>query len=226
MWADAHARLLSDPSGRAKGGFAPELSQRTGCTRRGRPLDTRRGAWHIADMPPNRPRLRDRAAVAALLLAWTFPVLWHGVVSRRALPGEPRALHTCHDIACLFSDRPRVWHSFYVQVRGPGRPGWQTLELAPYFPMQPFGHRTRLHRYLIDWGEGHAAARAELAAWFFARHAALHPDARQPDELRFVMTWSAPSPERPPQGAWAPPPFEALPANRVRVLSMHRREGA
>ncbi len=170
------------------------------------------------------PALRDRLAVLAFLGLWLGPVLWHGAVSQAPLPGDPLVLHRCHDIACLFTRRPATWNAYYVQVRRAGVPTWTTLELTPYFPMHPFGYRTRLHRFLIDWGPENQRGRDELAAWLFERHRQLHPDAPQPAELRFVWTWLAPQVDRPPTGAWHPPPVEKLAANRMRVLSVHRPE--
>lgn len=162
--------------------------------------------------------------VGLFLVLWAFPVLWHGAVSQKRLPGDPRWLHGCHDIACLFSDRPSAWHTYYVQVRV-GEGPWQTLELAPYFAMEPFGYRTRLHRFLINWGTGHEERRAELAAWLFERHRALHPEARQPTALRFAYTWTVPRADAPPQGRWRAPRIEEVAANRLRVLSVHTPEG-
>jgi hypothetical protein len=163
------------------------------------------------------------AAVAAFLVLWAFPVLWHGAVSGRPLPGDFRRLHTCHDVACLFSDRPTAWNTYYVQVRRFGGL-WETLDTGPYFAMEPFGHRTRLHRFLINWGPDAKARRAELAAWLFERHRQLHPEARQPTALRFMYTWTVPDPGSPPQGAWRSPKIEEVPPNRLRVLSVHTPE--
>ncbi len=169
------------------------------------------------------PRPLHRLLVAVFLLGWLVPVLWHGAVSQRRLPGEPRLLHDCHDIACLFTKRPPSWNSYYVQFRG-ATPDWQTVDVHEYFPMEPFGKRSRLHRYLVDWGPERERGRAEVAAYMFRRHRELHPERRQPDELRFIWTWTAPRSDRPPEGAWQPPPVESLPANRMRVLSVHRAE--
>ena len=194
-----------------------------------------RDAPNVPDVPPavpagppaspSAPWIWDRLCVALFLLFWLFPVFWHGAVTRRPLPLDPRYLHSCHDIACLFTTRPATWNAYYVQVRSPGRPDWQTLDTREYFPMEPFGHRTRLHRYLIDWGNKNGQrGRDEVAAFLFRRHRELHPELRQPGELRFVWTWFAPLTDRPPPGQWNPPPVEQLPANRMRILSLHRPE--
>ena len=80
--------------------------------------------------------MRDRLCVAAVLLAWHLPVLYHGVVSPRPLPGVPWNLHRCHDITCLFTDKPSARSHYYVQVRRVGRPDWQTLDISEHFPMR------------------------------------------------------------------------------------------
>jgi len=175
------------------------------------------------DAAPPAPRPWDRLWVALFLVFWLFPIVWHGAVSRKPLPIDPPLLHTCHDIACLFTIRPGTWNAYYVQVRSPGVPDWQTLDSREYFPMEPFGHRTRLHRYLIDWGTKQGQrGREEVAAFLFRRHRELHPDRRQPGELRFVWTWFSPLTDRPPPGRWDPPPVDKLPANRMRILSVHQ----
>lgn len=160
-------------------------------------------------------------AVVAFLVLWAFPVLWHGV-SARPLPGDFRRLHICHDVACLFSERPTAWNTYFVQVRRDG-PVWETLDISPYFAMEPFGHRTRLHRFLINWGLGPPGdrRREELAQWFFARHRALFPTLVQPTALRFASTQTVPDPARPPTGAWRPPTIDEVAPERLRVLSVH-----
>jgi hypothetical protein len=167
------------------------------------------------------PRLRDRLCVAAVLLAWHLPVLYHGVVSPRPLPGVPWNLHRCHDITCLFTEKPIARHHFYVQVRRVGRPDWQTLDISEYFPMYPFGYRTRLERLLSVWGDEPARGHHELAAWLFARHHAAHPELPRLTELRFLWTWVLLGEDPLPQGAARPPPAESFPYNRRHVLSVH-----
>ncbi|MBL9102707.1 MAG: hypothetical protein JNL82_17305 [Myxococcales bacterium] len=170
-----------------------------------------------------RGGLAGHLAVALFVVAWAFPVLWHGAVSQRRLPGDPQWLHGCHDVACLFSDRPAAWNTYYVQVRFAGGP-WQAFDVAPFFAMEPFGYRTRMHRMLIQWGDRHEERRAELAAWLLARYRALYPEAPQPVALRFAYTWTVPRADAPPQGRWRPPRIEDVAPNRLRVLSVHEAE--
>lgn len=170
------------------------------------------------------PRLRDRLCVAGVLLAWHLPVLYHGVIGPRPLPGVPWNLHRCHDVTCLFTGGPEARHHYYVQTRSPGRPDWRTLDLTEYAPMQPFGYRSRLERLLGVWGTEPALAHREAAAWIFRRHRELHPERPQPSELRFLWTWVLIAEDPAPQGAARPPPAESFPPNRRRVLSTHRAE--
>ncbi|HEY0137577.1 MAG TPA: hypothetical protein VGB85_26010 [Nannocystis sp.] len=170
------------------------------------------------------PRLRDRLCVAAVLLAWHLPVVYHGLVSARPLPGVPWNLHRCHDITCLFDDKPVARHHYYVQVRRIGRPDWQTLDVSELSPMVPFGYRSRIERLLTMWGEKSGLAHRELASWLFRRHRELHPEQPQLTELRFLWTWVLLGEDPLPQGAARPPPAESFPFDRKRVLSVHLPE--
>ncbi len=167
------------------------------------------------------PRLRDRLCIAGVLLGWHLPVAYHGFVSALPLPGVPWNVHRCHDVTCLFDQGPRARHHYYVQVRSVGRPEWVTLDVGEYFPMQPFGYRSRLERLLGAWGDDGGRPHAELAAWLFARHREAHPELPQPSELRFVWAWVLLGVDPPPQGAGRPPPLESFPPQRRKVLSVH-----
>jgi hypothetical protein len=87
--------------------------------------------------------------------------------------------------------------------------------------MEPFGYRTRLHRFLINWGPEAEARREELAQWLFARHRRCF--------RRRVSRRRCGSPTRgrcrthsaAADRAWRPPSIEEVPANRLRVLSVH-----
>lgn len=169
------------------------------------------------------PRARTYAnlCVAGLLLAWHVPALYHGVFGPKPLPGVPWNLHRCHDITCLFIVGPQARSHYYVQVRSRGRPDWRTLDVREYFPMQPFGHRSRMERLLAMWGSESGPAHRELAAWLFARHRERHPELPQPDELRLLWTWVKISDDPPPQGDARPPAPESFAFDRRRVLSVH-----
>jgi hypothetical protein len=167
------------------------------------------------------PRLRDRLCVAGFLGLWLVPVVWHGVVSPARIPGEPANFHRCHDISCLFIERPESRNAYYVEVRYLGQPAWETLDLAGYFDMEPFGYRTRMHRLLARWNGKKSRGRDELAAWLYRRHAELHPERKQPIDLRFVWAWTVPSVDEPPQRNARPGPLSEFPPERTRIMSRH-----
>ncbi|MDC0720910.1 hypothetical protein [Nannocystis bainbridge] len=167
------------------------------------------------------PRLRDRLCVAGFIAFWLVPLVWHGFVSPARLPGEPAIFHRWHSISCLFTDRPNQRNTYYVQVRYFGQSEWETLDLAGYFEMEPFGYRTRMHRYLVRWRGKKSRGREELAAWLYRRHAELHPDRELPSELRFVHAWTIPSVDEPPTGDARPPPLSEFPEERTQIMSLH-----
>lgn len=166
-----------------------------------------------------RPRLRDRLCVAAFLLLWIVPTAYHGLWRAR-LPGEPALLHDWHDVACLFPSRPTVWNTYFVEVRRLGRVDWEQLDETLDFGMEPFGHRTRLHRFLVAWGVHRDRGRREVAEYLVASDRARHPDAPI-IALRFVWTGFVPRPEHVVQGAWRRAPLAEVPRHERRVLSVH-----
>lgn len=169
--------------------------------------------------PRPRPRLRDRLCVAGFLLLWILPSVYHALW-RAPLPGEPAVLHDWHDIACLFSNRPPVWNLYFVEVRRQGRPLWEQLDETLDFRMEPFGHRSRLHRFLVRWGVKPSAGRQEVAEYLVASDRARHPGAPIV-ALRFVWTGHVPDPDHPPEGAWSRPPLAQIPPSQRRLISVH-----
>lgn len=167
-----------------------------------------------------RPRLRDRLCVAGFLLLWIVPSAWHGL-SRARLSFEPARLHDWHDIACLFPNRPSTWNLYYIEVRRAGHLSWEQLDEREFFALEPFGHRTRLHRYLVAWGPDRRRGHDEVAAWLVARDREVRPGTAPIVALRVVWTWHTPTPEDPPEGAWRQPPLAAVPPDRRRIFTLH-----
>jgi hypothetical protein len=178
-------------------------------------MDTRNGET-------SRVRTRDRVAVWLFTFLWLLPVLYVGT-TRRA-PPFPRLLVQLTNVTCLFTRAQPVWAAYYVQIRTSHDGPWIELDTRPTFGLQPFGHRTRLDRYLVAWGtKKHAAARDELAQWLMREHERRHPETRPALELRFVLASIAVRTDRPPAAAWSKPPLDQVPPNHLTIVSTHER---
>jgi hypothetical protein len=158
------------------------------------------------------------------VLAFLIPMLLRSTVLERPLPGTPRLLAKLHDIACLFPRKPRGWSSYYVQVLHPEHQQWSTLDQSELFPLQPFGRRTRMHRFLVDWGAKPGRRTADMARWILERHELLHEDEVQPIAIRFTQAWTFPSREHPPEHGWVQPDWLYVPSNQRRVIVTYTRE--
>lgn len=170
-----------------------------------------------------RPRARDRVAVWLFIALWLIPVGYRGAM-HRAPPLLPKPLARLSNISCLFSKAMPTWRVFYVQYRDrPGGP-WQELDTSRWFRLEPFGHRTRLTRYLENWPARGDAARAELAAWLADAYQAELPDRPTPHEIRFLRARIGVRDDAPPTGCWERPPLREVPANHLDVMSTHRLE--
>jgi hypothetical protein len=173
--------------------------------------------------PPARPRARDRIAVWGFCLLWLFPVVYVGT-TRRAPPMFPPLLAELTNVTCLFTRAQPSWSTFYVQARTSASGPWLELDTRADFGLEPFGHRTRLDRYLVAWsGARGEAARDELAQWFMKEHATRRPSELPLVELRFVTVSVPARHDRPPTGAWVRPRLDDTPPNHRRVLSTHVR---
>ncbi len=173
---------------------------------------------------PIAPRRRDRLAVALFVLGFVIPMLLRATVPDRPLPGTPRLLAKLHDITCLFPTKPSGWSSYYVQVMAPGDKQWTTLDQSELFPLQPFGRRTRMHRYLVAWGAKPGRRTADMARWILERWSLLHADEIQPIAIRFTLAWMVPSRARPPEHGWVQPEWMYVPVNQRRVIATYTRE--
>lgn len=172
----------------------------------------------IESTPP-APSLRDRAAVAAFVLGVLLPILARSTFHQAPLPGSPDLLDKLHAVACLFTQKPEGWSSYYAQVRRRDHPTWETLDQAELFPLQPFGRRTRMHRLLVAWGGKPSRKTEELARWIVLRHAELHGDEPLPEAIRFTRAWTIPTRDAPPQHGWRHPKWhETSPRSRKVIV--------
>lgn len=170
---------------------------------------------------PPAPRRRDRVAVAAFLILFLIPMFARSTVLRRPLPGAPELLTKLHSIACLFTHKPNAWGSYYVQIRYPERPTWETLDQHELFPLQPFGRRTRMHRLLVAWQAKPSPKTEDMARWIVERHTFLHPEAPRPEAIRFTRAWMIPSRDEPPEHGWRHPTWLEVPPKRRRVIAVY-----
>jgi hypothetical protein len=153
------------------------------------------------------------------VLAVLLPILARSTVHPDPLPGSPGVLDKLHAIACLFTKKPEGWSSYYVQVRYGDRVGWDTLEQAELFPLQPFGRRTRMHRLLVAWNAKPSRKTKDMARWIVERHAELHPERPLPEAIRFTRAWMIPSRDSPPQHGWRHPEWhETSPRSRKVIV--------
>jgi hypothetical protein len=164
------------------------------------------------------PKLRDRVAVATFVLAVLLPILARSTIHQAPLPGSPDLLDKLHAIACLFTQKPDGWSSYYVQVRYPDRMAWETLEQSELFPLQPFGRRTRMHRLLVAWRAEPSRKTRDMARWILVRQTELHPERPPPDAIRFTRAWMIPSRDEPPQHGWQHPKWEQTSPQTRRVI--------
>lgn len=171
--------------------------------------------------PPSAVRLRDRLAVGLFLALFLIPMLLRSTVLDGPLPGTPALLSKLHNIACLFTHKPEGWSSYYVQIQQEDAPIWRPIEQAELFPLEPFGRRSRMHRFLVAWGAKPSARTEDMARWILVRWTELHPDEPAPVALRFTRTWMVPSRDAPPAHGWEHPEWFEVPPTRRRVIASY-----
>jgi hypothetical protein len=119
-------------------------------------------------------------------------------------------------ISCLFRARPETVAYFHIQVRRGG--AWVDIDERAFFPMHPFGHRSRFDRFMERWGGRSEPARADLARWLAVRDRALFPGLAPIEAVRFYAGNHPIRADDPPRGHWRKP---ALDPGRERLLSTH-----
>lgn len=162
-------------------------------------------------------------AVAAFLVLFLIPMVFRAAFHSAPLPGFPRLLSDLQALSCLFSYRPDGWSFFYVQVRRPGERGWTTIDHEELFGLEPFGHRSRLHRLLQAWKRRPGPATEEVATWFFSAWERRYPDEPPLEAVRFAYSWVVPDPAQPPPHGWRTPDWNGLRADRRRVIAVYER---
>jgi hypothetical protein len=159
---------------------------------------------------PWRPRVVDILALIGFVLLWLLPMAWVGY--RGGAPERwPITVRDLYSVSCLFGTASERVSVFYVQVRRDGQLGWEDLDEAEYFRLEPFGHRNRFDRFMSHFGHQPESelARRELAQWLAhadrERHV-VHGDRPPIVAVRFLWADRVIDAERPPQGRWRKPP--------------------
>ena len=169
-----------------------------------------------------RPTMRDRVCVAVFVLGWLVPVAWRGL-ELPVVRAVPRPVRELASISGLFTRAIPAWQAFYVQGRHGDGP-WFDIDESEWFRLAPFGRRTRMHRYLDEWG-ARQPPQAELAAWIAARWGEAHPDRGAPHEIRFLRGLVASQGDRIGAEGWRKPLLRELPPNHVELWSTHTIAG-
>lgn len=174
--------------------------------------------------PRPRPRVIDRVLGVFFLLVWLVPISYTAFVG---YPGQwlPINLRDLYSVSCLFDDRSERFTSFVVQVRYADSVAWEDFEEEAFFPMQPFGHRSRLDRLFSRflWQEAREPDRQELADWIARRHQTLNPHRPAIVAVRYMAFDTAIDPEFPPEGHWHKPRASEVQRPRLhRIGSMCR----
>lgn len=154
------------------------------------------------------PILRRDVIVGSLFVVlWLVPLL-HTAIAGYPTKGLQANVRDLYSVTCLFRHRTTELSLFYIQVRYADRRGYYDLDEVEYFPMQPFGHRSRFDRYMARFGHPKKAdaQRLEVARFVADRHAQLHPDEAPIVSVRFIRAQHDIAEHYPPAGSWKKPP--------------------
>ena len=169
---------------------------------------------------------KDVLCLTLFQVFWLGPIL-HLALIGKPMPSLPYALTDLHGISCLFTRGTEAFSVYYVQVLLKEGEPWMTIPEEPFFQMQVFGYRSRLHRLLgRSRRKSGEARRKEVAAWIRDRYAAWHPNEPVPVGVRFMQGIFMIGRETPPQGRWRKPPLASLPPDSFKILSSHEFETA
>lgn len=144
-----------------------------------------------------------------MVLFWVVPIA-EGAFNAAPNAAWPIIIRDTSTVSCLFRHRPERWSFFYLQTRR-DNDGWRFWDEHEYFPMEPFGHRTRFDRFMDRWGTRHLPARDDLVRWLIARDRELHPQLSPIVSVRFLFVTQAIRADQPPRGHWQKPDPTRLP---------------
>ncbi len=176
------------------------------------------------------------AAFLLVVILWLFPSTYTGLTHQSLF--RQTHLNRLHHLANLFPKRIPNWNVYHVEIQKEVNGEWFPLPYDGFFPMDTFGHRSRIDHRLESWflllGEAEAAPhkeayketinkinhqKVEMAQWIKKRMADLHPDEPTITAVRFIGTFYDVSEEelKNPQGSWKKTDFSQLNRNRFAV---------
>lgn len=164
---------------------------------------------------PERHRRSDLFISVFVLGVWLVPIT-EGAVNAAPSVRWPAVIRDFGSISCLFRARPEHVLFFHVQVRRAG--AWVDIDERSFFPMHPFGHRSRFDRFMERWGGRSEPSRADVARWLAARDRQINPGLAPVEAVRFYAGNHPIRAADPPPGHWKKPPLDP---RREQLLSTH-----
>lgn len=161
---------------------------------------------------------RDIVAGSLVFGLWIVPIV-EGALNASPNTAWPVVIRDMGSVSCLFRSRPERWSYFYLQTRREGG-DWRYWDEHEYFPMEPFGHRSRFDRFMDRWGTRSLPARDDLVAWLVGRDRALHPELAPIVAVRFLFLTQEIRTDQPPRGHWQKPDPTRL-VRPPKVESLH-----
>ena len=182
------------------------------------------------------PRIRKKDFFSCIffIFFWLIPLIFIGF-SNKPFPGLPRSFYHLSKMFLLFENSARKWPIYYIQILHQNSQQWITLPEEEYFPLQFFGYRSRLQRFLVpvrEYGMSDQEVQginkdrqAELADWIAARYYRLHRDQSSLAAVRFVIAFYSidpfPGERKLFLGHWKNPPLYLFAPEKIQILSTH-----
>ena len=175
-------------------------------------------------------RKRDYLVNVLLIVFWLIPLAYTGGCGK-TVPYFGKYLNYSYGVAALFTTKMTYWKNLYVQIKTNENPEWVIVDEYKYFPMNPFGHRTRLsrgynHSFRFDAARHKGigkSRRKEIAEFIRSRYEQDNPGIKV-TEMRFihVLQYVGEPELADPKGHWEQPPLSTFPEARWKVMSTHK----
>jgi len=158
---------------------------------------------------------------------WLLPILYVGL-SHGAVKGAGLYLNNQYRVACLFTRSVRHWGDFYYLIHLKGDENWIVAPADMFSKMEPFGHRTRLHRLLTEsMKQSHGMLqRQRMASYIRRRYMQMAPGSKRINAVTFVKSYRFTGDELAQEkGHWLKRNYSQVPRNHKKVISVHFFDG-